>query len=120
MTLSTAELNAIREAIDDLFPDTCNILSVPQISDGAGGITDTWGTAYYSIPCRLDFPNPGKESQANASYVPFKNGVVSMGYSQTVTTSNRLKIGTETYDIKGVNVNQSWIGVKRLSVERVP
>ena len=118
--LSNAELSQIREAIDDTLVDTCDILSVTQASDGAGGITDTWGTAYASVSCRLDFPNPGKESVASASYVPFKTGMVSMPYDQTVTTANRLLIGGETYDIKGVNTNQSWIGVKRVAVEAVP
>jgi hypothetical protein len=122
MTLSAAELNAMREAIDDLMPDTADVLQVTQVSDGAGGLTDTWGTASggVAVPCRLDFPSPGKESQSNASYVPFKVGVVSMPYGQLVTTANRLLISGETYDVKGVNNNQSWIGVKRLAVERVP
>jgi hypothetical protein len=119
MTLSAAELNAMREAIDDLFPDTCSILSVTQVSDGAGGLTDSWGTLSTAI-CRLDFSSPGREAQSNASYVPFKSGMVSMPYDTTITTSHRVLIGSETYDVKGVNLNQSWIGVKRVSVERVP
>jgi hypothetical protein len=122
MALSTAELAQIRDAIDDTLIDTCTILQLTQASDGAGGFTDTWGTAAggAAVSCRLDFPNPGKEMMASASLTPFKQGMVSMNYNVTVTTGNRLVIGGETYDVKGVNVNQSWIGVKRVAVERIP
>jgi hypothetical protein len=119
-SLTSTELAQIREAIDDLLPDECDILSVTQVSDGAGGITDTWGTLSASVPCRLDFSNPGKESQANASYTAFKMGMLSVPYDTVVTTANRISKDGETYDVKGVNNAQSWIGVKRLSVERVP
>ena len=120
MTLSTAELNSIREAIDDLFPDECNILTLTQVSDGAGGVEDSWGTTTTAAICRLDFPSPGKEAMANASLTPFKRGIVSMPYDTTVAVANRLEINSLTYNIVGVNTNQSWIGVKRLVVEQVP
>lgn len=120
MTLSTAELNAIREAVDDLFPDTCNILTLTQASDGAGGWSDSWGTTTASAICRLDFPSPGKEAMASASLTPFKRGMVSMPYNTTVTPANRMEINSLTYNIIGVNTNQSWIGVKRIIVEQVP
>ena len=112
----------MREAIEDLMPDTCDILQLTQASDGAGGLTDTWGTATggVSVPCRLDFGSPGREAMSNSSLTPFKKGVVSMPYSYTVTPANRLRINSSDYSIQGVNTNQSWIGVKRVIVELVP
>ena len=120
MTLSSSELAAIREAIDDLFPDTCNIISITLASDGAGGFTESIATTSAGVSCRLDFPSPGKEAMASASLVPFKRGVVSMPYNTTVTVANRLEINSLTYNVIGVNTNQSWIGVKRLIVEQIP
>jgi hypothetical protein len=122
VSLSTSELAQMREAIEDDMPDTCDILQVTQTSDGAGGWSETWGTVTggSSVPCRLDFPNPGRESLANANLTPFKQGIVSMAYDVIITTANRISIGGEVYDVKGVNKNQSWIGVKRVAVERVP
>jgi hypothetical protein len=43
-----------------------------------------------------------------------------MEYDETITTANRILLNGVTYNITGVNDNQSWIGVKRVSVERVP
>ena len=110
----------MREAVDDLFPDTANILTLTQASDGAGGLTDTWVTTTTGALCRIDFPSPGKEAMASAALTPFKRGVVSMPYNTTVTVANRLEVNSLTYNVIGVNTNQSWIGVKRLIVEQVP
>lgn len=121
-SLTSAELAQMREAIEDLMPDSCDILQLTQTSDGAGGLVDTWGTATggVSVPCRLDFGTPGNEAMSNSSLTPFQKGIVSMPYNYTVTHANRLKINSITYSVQGVNTNQSWIGVKRVIVERVP
>jgi len=120
--LSAAELAQIRADIGQLFPDTCSVLGITRTSDGAGGWTDTAGTITggTAVPCRLDFPNPGKEAMAAGAVQSFKTGIVSMAYDKTITTANQIQIGTDTYNIVGVNTNQSWIGVKRLAVEKIP
>lgn len=118
--LSAAELAQIREDIVGLLPDTCDILTVTRTSDGAGGWSETTSAAYSGVACRLDFPNPGREVMANASLTPFKTGIVSLPYNTVVTTANKLLIDSVTYNITGVNTKQSWIGVIRCSVERVP
>lgn len=118
--LSNAELAQIRADCATLFPDTCTILSVVRTSDGAGGWTSTTETISENVPCRLDFPDPGDEGLAAGSNVPFKNGIVSMAYDEVVTTANQLLINDVVYNITGVNTGQSWIGVKRVAVEKVP
>jgi head-tail adaptor len=122
IALTAAELAQIRADIADLLPDTCNILQLTRTSDNAGGWSEAWGTATggTAVPCRLDFTQPGRESVASASLTPFKSGMVSMAYDKTVTTANRVEIASTQYNITGVNDNQSWIGVKRVSVERIP
>lgn len=119
ISLTAAEKAQIRADIGNLLPDTCSILSITRTSDSAGGWTETWGTVT-GIPCRLDYPNPGRESVAAASLTPFKAGILSMEYDQVVTTANRILIGTDTFNVTGVNDGQSWIGVKRVSVEKIP
>lgn len=120
--LTTTELAQMRADIAQLLPDTCDVLEVSRASDGAGGWADTWGTVAggSALPCRLDFPNPGKESVVNATLTPFKSGMVSLAYDKAVTTANRLSISGVIYNVTGVNSGQSWIAVKRVSVERVP
>ena len=121
--LSTAELAQIRADIANTLPDTCSILAIIHTSDGAGGWSDSAGTIAggTSVPCRIDFAfNSGKEHMSNATLTPFKSGVVSMAYDKTITTANQIQIGSTIYNITGVNDQQSWIGVKRCTVERIP
>lgn len=118
--LSANELSQIRADIAGLLPDTCDILAVTRTSDGAGSWTEVWGTATADVPCRLDFRSYGKEAMNAAALIPFKGGIISMEYDETITTANRVLLNSVTYNITGVNDNQSWIGVKRVSVERVP
>jgi len=120
--LSAAELAQIRADCAQLFPDTCAILGLTRTSDGAGGWTDSAGTITggTAVPCRLDFHNPGKEAMAAGAVQSFKTGVVSMAWDKTITTANQIQISTDVYNIVGVNTNQSWIGVTRLEVEKIP
>lgn len=117
--LTAQELAQIRSDISLLLPDVCDILAVTRTSDGAGGWSETISTVKSNVPCRLDFPNPGKEMVSNASNTPFKTGMLSMAYDQTVTTANQILKGGITYNIVGVNTGQSWIGVVRCAVEAV-
>lgn len=120
--LTAAELAQIREDIADLLPDTCHILAITRTSDGAGGWTETAGTISGGtfVPCRLDFISPGKEAKAGGAVQPYKTGMLTMAYDKTITTANQVKIGSDIYNVIGVNTSQSWIGCKRCAVERVP
>ena len=120
--LSAIELAQIRSDCGELLPDTGYILSLTRTSDGAGGWTETWGTATGgTVSCRMDFAKPyGHESVANASLTPFKSGVLSLPYDTTITEANRFELNSSVYSVTAVNNNQSWMGIKRASVERVP
>lgn len=118
--LSASELAQIRADIAELLPDTCDILSATNASDGQGGIVQTWGTVTggTAVPCRFDYKT-GKENLNSAALMPYASGVVSMAYDETVTPDNRVKIGSNTYGIVSVNTDQSWKGVTRVMVELV-
>jgi len=116
MTLSNAELAGMREAINQLMPQSCDILSVTLTPDGQGGNTEAWGTASASVSCRLDVTT-GMEQIAGGGLQPFTRSVLSLPYDTTITQDNRIKIGSNTYAVKTVNIDQAWIGVKRCELE---
>lgn len=121
--LSAAELAQIRADIASLLPDTCNILGITRTSDGAGGWTETAGTVTggTAVPCRIDFAKGyGKEQISSAALMPYQSGVVSLAWDKTITVANQIQFGTTVYNVTGVNTDQSWKGVTRCSVERVP
>ena len=118
--LSNSELAYMREAIDDLLPDTCNILSVTETNNGMGGVVQTWGTATAGVICRVDVTNlRSGEQVTGGSLKPFQQTILSLPYNTVITTSNRVEHDGTTYNVSMVNTNQSWIAVKRAYLERV-
>lgn len=114
MSLDNADLTYMRDCIDDLMPDTCNILSVTSVSDGMGGFTDKWGTATASVSCRLDTQR-GTYRDLDGSIRDYKKLVFSMPQSTSITTANKVEYGDDTYRITAINEG-SWLGVRRVEV----
>lgn len=117
--LTSRELESMRADIAQLFPDTCNILSVTNTSDGQGNQTETWGTASTYVPCRVDY-NTGKETFTAGAITPYQSAVISMAYDETITTANRVQVGALTFNVLAVNNGQSWKAVTRITAELVP
>jgi head-tail adaptor len=117
ITLTAAELSEIRSAINDLMPDTCNLLTNSATADGYGGITSTWGTAVASVPCRLDGIK-GNEQLAGGAIMPFHTYVMTFPSTAVVTEANRIQHGGYTYQVRSVDLDKSWIASVRAYVER--
>lgn len=119
MTWMTArELTQMRADVLNMLPDTCSILSVAYTNDGEGGMTEAWGTVTASVACRLDFVS-GAETVSGGAIQPYTKAILSLPYDTTLATTNRVKIGSDTYAVKSVNDGSSWIVVIRAEVERV-
>jgi len=116
--LSSADLAYMRSAINELFPDTCNILSLSWSSDGEGGQTETWGTLSSSA-CRVDY-GQGREAITGGALMPYQKAVISMPYDVVITPANRIELGGNVFSIQAVNQAQSWHGVTRVTSELVP
>lgn len=119
--LSSADLSMMREAIEDLLPDTCNILSVTETADGFGGVTQTWGTATAGAACRLDIIRRRNTNIQidGAALREYQETVLSLPYNASVSNNDRIEHGGLTYNVTSTNVDQSWISVKRVLLERV-
>lgn len=121
--LSSRELEFMREAIEDLLPDTCDILQVTETPDGFGGVTQTWGTASNgtAVPCRMDIINRASDGEtvSGAGIKAFQETILSMPYDTQITVTNRVQHNGTVYNVHSVNTGQSWIAVKRATLERV-
>ena len=116
--LSSDELTEMRTTIQDyLLPDTCNILSLSSSSDGAGGFTETWGTATANLACRLDTQS-GRFTDMEGGVQTYKKLVLSLPYNAIITEANRVEHGTNLYQVVSVNEG-SWLAVKRAEVEKI-
>lgn len=114
--LSATELAQMRDDLDDLLSDSCNILSLTRTSDGAGGWSETWGTATASVACRVDHKT-AKEQLASGELRTYQTTMMTLAYDKTITTANRVEIASNTYAVTGVNYSQSWIATKRVNLE---
>ncbi len=118
--LSNSELTEIRGIIADLLPDTCNVLTATQTADGFGGMSQSWGTASANVSCRLDIlSRQSPTSTGGASLREYQETVLSVPYNTTVDKDYRIEHGGFTYNVTATNTDQSWIAVKRVSLERV-
>ena len=118
MAIDTAMLAAMRVAISTLLPDTCNICTITNAPDGEGGVTTTRGTSGTSISCRLDVIQ-GREQVTGGAVQPYTSYMMSLPYDTTVNPSNIIEHNGINYAVKPSNVNQSWIAVKRVELEKL-
>ena len=115
--ISSEMLAAMREAISDLLPDTCDILSVTRTADGKGGWTDSWGTASAGVACRMD-STQGMEQMVGGGLKAYQSYMLSLPYDTTITTAYRVLFNGTSYNVTSVNTDQSWIAVKRVTLEK--
>jgi len=118
-TLTTAEIAQMRADVEDVvLPDKGVILSVTQVSDGQGGFTDTWGTAYRNVKCRLDYVS-GMETVYGGAVRPFSGWALTLPYDTTITTNNRFLLNGDTYSIIELDTDKSWNLFIRARVEKL-
>lgn len=117
--LSNSDLSYMRASVNELLPDTCNILTVSRASDSEGGQKETWPASISGVPCRLDWSN-GKEQVVAGALETYTGWVMSLPAETPVTQLNRIAHGGYTYSITSSNSGASWEVVRRLLLERIP
>jgi hypothetical protein len=121
--LTGNDLESMRDAIAQLLPARCDILTVTRTSDGQGGQVDTWGTATANVACRLDYaggkPGQSMERVFGNALQAYTGWILSLPHDTTVTETNRIQIGGVVYNVTMVDTGKSWNAVKRCSLEEV-
>ena len=118
IALTAKELAQMRADIEDLMPDTCDILSVAYTADGEGGMTEAWGTALADVACRIDYRS-GSEKVTGGAIQSYSKAVISLPYTTAITTKHRIKLDDYVWSVLSVNEGQSWDVVRRAELERV-
>jgi SPP1 family predicted phage head-tail adaptor len=114
--LTAAELTQMRTDVNNLMPDTCNILSLTNTSDGQGGFSEAWGTATAGIKCRID-KRSGRESVAAGAVQTFGTWVMTLPSDTTITSAHRVEHGSETYNVVHVDSDKSWLASVRAELD---
>lgn len=122
--LSVSDLQYMRDTVEQLFPDTCNILSVTRTSDGQGGFVETWGTAGTAIACRIDSATSKSgfiglsDVLSGGAIQESTKWMLSLPYDTTVNINNRIEVSGYTYNISALDLGKSWNSEVRLVLER--
>ena len=117
--IDPAMLAAMREAIGEMLPDTCYVLSVTRTPDGMGGNAETWGTAG-TAACRLDLVTRDLSEMVKGGAVnPYPQYMLSVPYDTALAVENRIMHNSITYAVVKVNTSQSWKAVARAVLELV-
>ena len=118
-TLSNSEISAMRSTIEtEALPDTCNILSVTQTSDGQGGFTESWGTATTGVACRLDNTS-SRELLSGEQIEHFTGWMLTLPHDTSIAAGNRVEIGSDQYNVVGFDDGKSWPLDLRVLLEQV-
>lgn len=119
--LNTAELTWMRAIVEDMLPDTCNILSESLASDGEGGVTSTWGTATQNVKCRIDSVVRASDQLiiAGGGQKAAHQYMLSLPHDTVISAGNRVELSGSTYTVVNVNDNQSWMAVGRAVLELI-
>lgn len=115
--IPTGEQASIQAEIERLMPDTCQVITITHTSDGAGGQTDTYGTAA-SIACRLDYLT-GTEAIAAGAIQPFGRYMLTVPAATSIVQANRILHSGITYNVLGINLDISWGMCKRAILEAI-
>lgn len=120
LELTSAELTAMRTAVEDLLPDTCNILESTLTADGQGGNTEAWGTLSggTAVDCRLD-SKTAAEGVAGGELQPYHAYILTLPNGTTITTDNRVEVGSNTFNVTSVDKEKSWSACVRAWLSRV-
>ena len=81
-------------------------------------MAETWGTALANVACRIDYRS-GSEKVTGGAIQSYSKAVLSLPYTTTISTKNRIQIDSYVWAVLSINDKQSWDVVRRAELERV-
>jgi len=107
-SLLTADDLAMERAAQDAdLPDTCTILLPTTTRTSTGGYVDTNTTVATGVLCRFRVIQPGQRGLHGEMVVGEPVYVLTLAYSQALTTLNRVSINNVVYNVQSVNAGES-------------
>lgn len=121
MSLSAADLAAMRDTLEDTLPDVCVIQRRSLTTDSQGGRTESW-VAAGTVDCRLSPLSAGQganEATRGDRIAGDEDWVITMPALTDVTVRDRLVVGSVTYEPVGLRAARSWEMSRRAVCKRI-
>lgn len=120
MSLTTAEIAAMRTTSDVYLPDTCTVQFATEGQDSMGGASVTYPTSAANVACRMDEPKTGAaETAIDLAVGSAVRRIMHFKYDQTISVKDRVVYGSLTYEVAEVLEAASWLISRRVIVTRV-
>jgi SPP1 family predicted phage head-tail adaptor len=114
--MDARELAQVRSDVEAVaLPDTAVLSSLVQVSDGEGGLIDTW-TAYGTVPCRLDNLSGSRKPIADAIQA-FNSWILTVPHNTDIGPDTRVFVNDYTFSVSAVSDVGSWHIVRRAALE---
>jgi head-tail adaptor len=118
--LTTADLTAMRTALEASLPDTATISRLTRTADGAGGYTEAWATTGSAVACRVSpTGSQAAERQVAAKLAAVAPWTVTLPAETDVTTSDRILTGGRTLQVEAVMAPRSWEVSRRVMCQEI-
>jgi head-tail adaptor len=105
--LSAAELADLQATAGLLMTTPCTIQRKASVSDGMGGMTDTWSTASTTVchvaPARID----GRELVDLGRLDALNYWTIALPFDADVTVADRINALAQVYEVMGVEGPQT-------------
>lgn len=115
--LSTTELAYMRDSARAAMTNTATRLTRTDASDGAGGVTTTYGTSGTAIACRLASVSLSTRSNAEGERFTVHNVMtLTVPYDQAIATTDQWVVTGVVYSVVAIDDVHDWITARRAQV----
>jgi head-tail adaptor len=124
MTLTSAEIDAMRAAADALLASTCTIQRASESRTAQGGVRQTWADLATGVPCRLDVLRglqirASNEEEVNGALGVVLDYMLYVKHDQDIAEKDRVVLGGHTFEVQAVLGDESWLFEKRAKLTRI-
>lgn len=102
----TNELSAMRAAVASVLPDTCAISRLREVSDGQGGMVQSWA-AVGTVSCRLA-ANSGQARAVAGQAQSVGAYILTVPYDTDIQFADRATVNSVVYRVAFVNDVNDW------------
>lgn len=114
MSLTANELEIMRADLEELLPDTCQIISLTLTPDGSGGVTSTEGTVTAS--CRKD-TKTGNFVTLDGKVETGRKEMITLPYDTAIAENDLIVHDSVRYNVVFIT-DGSWMVSKRVEVKK--
>lgn len=110
--LPSAELTDARTQAEAALDQSCTIQTYTE-TNTKGSVSKSWANTYTAVSCRLAALRQQREFIRSSGVVAVAHYVLTVAHGQAIGPEDRVVIDSSTYEVVGVEINQSYRTARR-------